>query len=152
MQHLLVKALMLCLVLSCAQPLALAKKKKDTSLRLKSLETIYVEGFGQAADYIRRNLARETCLKQTTEESEADAILEIWEGTSPCRSALSGICQAISAKLRDRPSGEVLWFRRDDELRPALAIGTRDVAPKWVLWNLDSACCRGRASPPPTDP
>jgi len=151
MRSLIVRALMVGLLISLAQPVALAKKKKDTSARLKSLETICVEGFGEAADYVRRNLAQQTCLKHTMVESEADAILEIWEGTSPCRSALSRLCQAISAKLIDRPTNKVLWFRRDDELQPALTFGAQDVAGKWVLWNLHNSCCKGRLLPPASD-
>ena len=152
MRTLLVKALMVGLLVSLGQPLALAKKKKDTSARLRSLETIYVQGFGQAAEYIRRNLVRETCLKHTMDEDTADAILDVWEGVKPCRQALSGYCQAISAKLIDRPSKDVLWYRSDEEMGAISALGVRDKPGQWILWHLSNACCKGRPSPPPRLP
>jgi len=121
-----------------------ASKKEDVKRRLRSLELIHVEGTGQAAAYASRHLMKETCLKRALSADEADAVLEVWEHPAACRSALSRICLEVSMKLVDQETKKVLYFRSDNELGSALSLNTADAAGKWVLWNLNGACCKGR--------
>lgn len=138
------RALAIGLLITLSPPLSLAKKKNKRVERLRSLESVYIDGTGLAAEYIRRNLAQQTCLKRVPSEEMADARLEVWENIGPCQSKITGICRGISARLIDRESGKALWYRSDDEIAGATSLGGSDSAGKWVLWNLDSACCKGR--------
>jgi hypothetical protein len=138
------KILVAGLLVTFFQPVGLAKKKNKRTERLRSLESIYVDGTGLAAEYIRRNLAQQTCLKRVPTEEMADARLEVWENLGPCWSHIGGICRGISAKLVDRESSKALWYRSDDEISGATSLRGSEIAGKWVLWNLDSACCKDR--------
>ena len=138
------RALAAGLLFTLFQPVSLAKKKNKRAERLQSLESVYVDGTGLAADYIRRNLRDQTCLKDVRAEEVADARLEVWEHFGPCQSKVSGICHGISARLIDRESGKALWYRSHDEIAGATSLGGSETAGKWVLWNLDAACCKGR--------
>jgi hypothetical protein len=141
---LLGKVLAAGLLIALFQPFSLAKKKNKRAERLRSLESIYVDGTGLAAEYIRRNLEQQTCLKHVSEEDLADARLEIWENIGPCPMNLTGVCRGISARLIDRESAKALWYRSDDEIAGATSLTGSQTAGKWVLWNLNSACCKGR--------
>jgi hypothetical protein len=132
------------LLIALFQPLSLAKKKNKRAERLRSLESIYVDGTGLAAEYIRRNLAEQTCLKHVPSEEMADARLEVWESVGPCPMKLTEVCRGISARLIDRESDKALWYRSDDEIAGVTSLGGSETAGKWVLWNLVSACCKGR--------
>ena len=138
------KVLAAALLIALFQPCSLAKKKNKCAERLRSLESIYVDGTGLAAEYIRRNMAEQTCLKRVPREEMADARLEVWENIRPCPMSLTGVCRGISARLIDRESGKALWYRSDDENAGAPSLGGSDSAGKWVLWNLNSACCKDR--------
>jgi hypothetical protein len=152
MREKLIPVFVACVLIGSALPLALGKKnKKDYAARLRALQTIYVDGSISAVSYIRRNLSQETCLHNTPVESEADAVLEVWEVTPvPCEAGT--LCSSISARLLDPKTNETLWFRTDDQL-PQVDIIHRSNGPyQWVLWNLKNSCCKGRpASPPPRD-
>jgi hypothetical protein len=141
---LLGKVLAAGLLIALFQPFSLARKKDKRTDRLRSLGTAYVEGTGLAAEYIRRNLSQQTCLKHVPNEEMADARLEVWENIGPCWSHIGGICRGISAKLVDRESNKALWYRSEDEVTGAVSPQGSEIAGKWVLWNLDSACCKGR--------
>jgi len=150
----LISAFVVCLLICSAPPRALGKKnKKDYAARLRALQTIYVDGSGLAASYIRRNLSHETCLNNTEVESQADAILEVWEQIpAPCPMGTAGICSAISAKLLDPKTEEVLWYREDDHLPAVDLIHQQNGPYQWVLWNLRDSCCKGRLlTPSPKD-
>jgi hypothetical protein len=144
----LIPVFVACVLISSALPLALGKKnKKDYAARLRTLQTIYVDGSSLAVSYIRENLPHETCLNNTEAKSEADAILEVWEETpSPCgrEQATYGICSHISAKLLDPKTKELLWYREDEHL-PSIDLAHHLNGPyQWVLWNLKDSCCKGR--------
>jgi hypothetical protein len=119
-------------------------KKKDDKARLKEIEAIFVRGDGPAVEYIERNLGQETCLVRARSEQDADAILEIRQDNRPCRSALSGLCIEITAILTDRQTKKVIWFRTDSEFGSRALVGVDETAGKWVLWNLNGACCKDR--------
>jgi len=143
-----------CLLIAWAQPLALGKKnKKDRAARLRSLQTIYVEGESRGAAYVRRNLSQETCLLETPERTEADAILEVMEVTPvPCGMGVLGMCTSISAQLIDVKTNEALWLVADDHLPTKDMIHPFSGPYEWVLWNLKKTCCKGRPIPaPPKD-
>jgi hypothetical protein len=123
---------------------ALAKKKKDKKARLKEIEAVYVQGYGPAVAYIEQNLGQETCLVGARTEEDADAVLEIRQDTRPCRSALRGLCVEITALLTDRQTDKVIWFRTDSNIGSRSSIGVDDSVGKWVLWNLNGACCKNR--------
>lgn len=144
-----------CLLVCSAQPLALGKKnKKNSAARLKSLQTIYVVGSPIAATYIRNNLSQKACLTNAPQASEADAILDVQEDIPwPCPDWAPRMCVEISAKLLDPKTYEVLWFVEDDHLPLADAIHQTNGPDQWVLWNLKSACCKGRPlTTPPKGP
>jgi hypothetical protein len=151
MRAVLIRSLALVLLVSLALPLAFAKKKKkfDVKARLKSIETVYVEGYSRSADYIRQNLSNETCLKYMPNQANADAVLEVREEVGPCSDRMARSCQAISGKLYDRETKKLLWFREDDTLPVSIPLGGMDKRAQWLLWNLENACCKGRSSPPP---
>ena len=130
-------------LLTLVSPTA-APKKEDVKRRLRSLETIHVEGTGRAAEYASRHLMRETCLKRAISEDEADAILEIWQRPAPCRGALARICLEVSMKLVDAETKKVLYYRTESEFGSALSLQVDEAAGKWVLWNLNGASCKGR--------
>jgi hypothetical protein len=144
-----ISILALCLVMVSAQPLAVGKKnKKDKAARLRSLQTIYVDGSGTAASYIRKNLSRETCLQNTPERSEADAILDIEEESPvPCEMGSPGMCTSLTAQLIDAKTNEALWLVADDHLPMMDLIHQLKGPPEWVLWNLKNACCKNRPIP-----
>lgn len=119
-------------------------KKKDAKARLKEIEAIYVHGYGPAVDYVERHLGQETCLVRARSEQDADAVLEIRQDNRPCRSALSGLCVEITAILTDRQTKKVIWFRTDRDLGSRALVGVDETAGKWVLWNLNGACCKDR--------
>ena len=151
MRGVLIRILAFVLLISLALPLAFAKKKKkfDVKARLKSIETVYVEGYSRSADYIRHNLSNETCLKYLPTRADADAVLEVREDLEPCGDDRTRNCQTISGKLYDGETGKLLWFREDDTLPVSIPLGGMSARGKWLLWNLESACCKGRPSPPP---
>ena len=63
------RALAAGLLFTLFQPVSLAKKKNKRAERLQSLESVYVDGTGFAADYIRRNLRDQrgrSCAGQAT--------------------------------------------------------------------------------------
>jgi hypothetical protein len=150
----LISVFVACVLMGSALPLALGKKtKKDYNARLRALQKIYVDGSSAAVSYIRSNLSHETCLDNTPEESEADAVLEVWEVTPVrCEAGSPGICTSISAKLLDPKTNELLWFRSDDHLPMMDMIHQMNGPYQWILWNLKSSCCKGRPpAPPPRD-
>jgi hypothetical protein len=130
--------------LVAAHALAASAKKDDVKRRLRSLELIQVQGTGRVADYASRNLMQETCLKRALSQEQADAVLEVWQRPSPCRSSLTRICLEVSMKLVDRETGKVLYYRTDREFGGALGVNVEESAGKWVLWNLNAACCKDR--------
>ncbi len=133
-----------CLLVLSTQPLAGAKKNKTkTKERLRSLQTVVVSGEGSVARYVRRNLEEQTCLRAPEEEG-ADAILAVSQRMLPCRRGLAGMCLGVSATLTDGETGKVLWFRSDEDFGSVLSLGVDQTAGKWVLWNLNGACCKGR--------
>jgi len=146
----LISTAVLCFVLGATQPAMPGKKnKEDNKTRLRSLQSIYVDGSSVAVSYIRENLSHETCLNNTPEKAEADAVLEVWEESPvPCGSTLqpgSGMCSQIQAKLSDAKTNKTLWFREDDHL-PVVDLVHHSKGPyQWVLWNLNDSCCKGRA-------
>jgi len=141
-----ISALAVCLLVVSALPFVYGKKsKKDNAARLKTLQTIYVDGSSVAVSYIRKNLSLETCLINTNEKSEAEAILEVWE-ESPvgCGDGGRGLCSHIFAKLLDPKTKELLWYREDQHLPAVDPIHLTNGPYQWVLWNLKSSCCKGR--------
>jgi hypothetical protein len=130
-----------------AVPVALPKKGKEKS-RLNLINTVYITGTGRAADSVRENLSKTTCLKPAALADDADAILEVWEEVNPCRRTLSKACQGVSGTVRDARTGKVIWYRTDDDITAALSVGGSEAAGKWILWQLDSAACKGRRSKP----
>lgn len=145
----LISILSILLVIGSARPLALGKKnKKDKTARLKTLQTIYVDGTNMAVSYIRKNLAHETCLTNTPEISEADAILDVREiSPVPCEMGSPGFCSSISAQLTDAKTNETLWFTSDDHIPKVDVIHQMSGPYQWVLWGLKNACCKGRPAP-----
>jgi hypothetical protein len=123
---------------------AFAKKKDKNKARLQALENVFVEGDDFSARYVRDHLESETCLKSMRIRDEADAILEVWEETTPCRSSLRGLCLGIRAKLVDRKTNKTIWFRMDDEMGSRFEMMGSQTAGKWVLWQLRASCCKGR--------
>jgi len=151
MRRKLILVLTACVLIASAQPPALGKKnKKDNSARLKSLETIYVEGTPTAVSYLRSNLSLETCLSNAPEESEADAILDVEEVSPiPCSDGSARVCSSISAQLLDPKTNKSLWFTQDDNLPKMDLLHPLNGPYQWVLWSLRSTCCKGRPKPPP---
>lgn len=141
-----ISALTVCLLVVSALPFAYGKKsKKDYAARLKTLQTIYVDGSSVAVLYIRKNLSLETCLINANEKSEAEAILEVWE-ESPvgCGDGGRGLCSHISARLLDPKTKELLWYLEDQHLPMTDPIRGMNGPYQWVLSNLNSSCCKGR--------
>jgi len=154
MRRKLVPVFVVCLLIVSAQPGALGKNnKKNNAARLKTLQTISVEGSPKAVSYIRKNLSQETCLTNAPEESEADAILEISEvSPAPCQMGQAGMCSSISAQLLDAKTQEALWFTTDDNIPLRDSIHQLNGPYQWVLWNLNGVCCKGRrVTKPPKD-
>jgi hypothetical protein len=149
MRRALTSAAVICIVIGSTQPAMPGKKpKEDIKARLHSLQTIYVDGSSVAVSYIRENLAHETCLDDTTDKDEADAVLEVWEESPvPCGSAIQpegGVCTHLQAKLFDAKTNKLLWYREDQHF-PALDLTHNLNGPyKWVLSNLNYSCCKGR--------
>lgn len=155
MRRVSVWAFVVCVAICSLHPIALGKKnKKNTSARLKSLQTIYVEGSLTAASYIRKNLSVETCLTNTPQASEADAILDVREDLpGPCRDGAPGYCAGISAQLLDAKTDETLWFTEDDNIPARDILHPMNGPYQWVLWGLNRACCKGRPlTTPPKNP
>jgi hypothetical protein len=144
-----ISAAVVCIVIGSTQLALLGKKaKEDVNERLHSLKTIYVDGSKVAVSYISENLVQETCLNNTSDKEEADALLEVWEESPvPCGTETmpqSGVCTHIQAKLFDAKTNKMLWFREDQHF-PALDPAYNTKGPyKWVLWNLNNSCCKGR--------
>jgi len=144
------------IVIGSTQPAMPGKKQKDDiKARLHSLQKIYVDGSSVAVSYLSENLSHETCLDETTDKDEADAVLEVWEespvpcgsGNEPRQSAIQpqgGVCTHIQAKLFDAKTNKLLWYREDQHF-PAADL-THDLKGpyKWVLSNLNYSCCKGR--------
>ena len=149
MRRALTLAAVICIVIGSTQPAMLGKKQKeDIKARLHSLQTIYVDGSSVAVSYIRENLAHETCLNNTPDKDEADAVLEVWEETPvPCESTIqpqAGVCTHIQAKLFDAKTHKLLWYLEDQHF-PAVDLTHNLNGPyKWVLSNLNYSCCKGR--------
>ena len=138
-----------CIVIGSTQPAVSGKKPKDDiKARLRSLQTIYVEGSSLAVSYISKNLSQETCLNNAPVETEADALVEVWEQSPvPCGTGLQpmgGVCSNIQAKLLDAKTQKVLWYRDGDRLPQADLIHHLNGPYDWVLWNLNNSCCKGR--------
>jgi hypothetical protein len=137
--------LITCLLILSAQPLAGAKKNKDEiKERLRSLEAVHVMGEGPVARYVKQNLEKQTCLREPEQDEGADAVLTVSQQIWPCQLALSKMCLSVTAKLTDAETDEVLWFRTDDQFGSRTSIGIDEDAGKWVLWNLNSTCCKKR--------
>lgn len=138
-------ALFAALMLTLPPGTALAKKRKDkNAVRLETLQTVFVQGSDLTAMYVRRNLEGSTCLKEAAVADEADALLEVWEDTVPCRMSPDRFCLGIRARLMDRKTRKTLWFRSDDDMGSRLSLGGGQTAGKWVLWQLSGSCCKGR--------
>ncbi len=152
----IISIVLVCIAIFSAQHVALGKKnKKERAARLQSLQTIYVDGSGKAASYVRENLSQKTCLLSEPERSEADAVLDIMEEESPapCTTGPTGLCTSITVQLIDAKTDEALWTATDEfPLRmdiPHQAHGPGD----WVLWILRQVCCKDRPIPAqPKDP
>jgi len=142
----IISIVVVCVAIFSAQHAAWGKlNKKERAARLGSLQTIYVDGPGEAASYVRENLSQKTCLQNMPERSEADAVLDIMEGgPAPCTTGLAGLCTSITVQLIDAKTNEALWTAADEfPLRmdlPQQAHGPGD----WVLWILRQVCCKGR--------
>jgi hypothetical protein len=124
------------------------KNKEDIKARLRSLQTTYVDGSSIAVSYISENLPHETCLNNTPVKTEADAVLEVWEESPvPCGGAMqpvSGVCSHIQAKLFDAKTDKILWNREDEHVPLVDLIHRLNGPYQWVLWNLNSSCCKRR--------
>jgi len=157
MRGTIISIVVVCLVVASAQHVALGKKNKnDRAARLHSLQTIYVDGSGTAASYVRKNLAQQTCLLNSPEQSEADAVLDIMEeGPVPCGMGSPGLCTSMTIQLIDAKTDKALWATAED-LPLRMDVSHQLHGPgDWVLWNLRQVCCKGRpipAPPKPTDP
>ncbi len=125
-------------------PAAGKKKKEKNAERLKAVKTVMVEGSNLTAMYVRRNLETSTCLKEAAVDEETDAYLRVWEETVPCPMSSERFCLGIRAQLIDRKTDKTLWFQSDDDMGGRLSAGVTQTAGKWVLWQLRSACCKGR--------
>ena len=80
MRRALTSIAVVCIVIAATQPAVPGKKnKEDVKARLHSLQKIYVDGSSVAVSYISENLSHETCLDDTTDKDEADAVLEVVE-------------------------------------------------------------------------
>jgi len=154
MRRTLISAVVACIVIGSAQPAALGKKEKeDVKARLRSLQTIYVQGSGGAVSYISQNLSQETCLNNAPVEAEADAVLDVWEVTFACGSGfqpMTGMCSHIQAKLLDPKTGKILWYREDEHLPKGDLVHQMNGPYQWVLWNLKNSCCKGRSAASPS--
>ena len=120
------------------------KNKEKIKERLRSLQVVHVVGEGPVARYVKQNIEQKTCLREPGENEGAEAILTVWQEIRPCQVALSGICLSVTAKLTDAQTSKVLWFRTDDQFGSRMSVGIDEAGGKWVLWNLDSTCCRKR--------
>jgi len=153
MRGTLTSAAVVCILIGLTQTAMPGKKDKENiNARLRSLQTIYVQGSGPAVSYISQNLSHETCLNNAPVETEADAVLEVWETPVACGSGyqpMTGMCSHIQAKLLDAKTGKLLWYREGEHLPKMDAIHQMNGPYQWVLWNLKNSCCKGRpiASP-----
>jgi hypothetical protein len=159
MRRTLTSAAVICIVIGSTQPAVLGKKNKENiSERLRSLQTIYVDGSSFAVSYISKNLSHETCLNYTPDETEADAVLEVWEESpvpcggmsGPMNGPMTGGCSHIQAKLLDPKTRKILWYREDEHLPQVDLIHHLNGPYQWVLWNLKNSCCKGRPSASPS--
>ena len=151
MRRALTSIAVVCTVIAATQPAVPGKKnKEDVKARLHSLQKIYVDGSSVAVSYVSENLSRETCLNYAPDKTEADAVLEVWEESPvPCGGAgppMSGACSHIQAKLFDAKTDKILWYREDEHLPQVDLIHRLNGPYQWVLWNLNSSCCKGRPS------
>jgi hypothetical protein len=156
MRGTIISIVAVCLAVVSVQHVALGKKnKKDRDARLRSLQTIYVDGSGTAVSYVRKNLSEKTCLLSTPERSEADAVLDIEEGSPvPCGMGVTGgMCTSLTAQLTDAKTDEALWLTADEHIPLTDVIHQLHAPGDWVLWNLKNACCKDRPIPAhPKDP
>ena len=149
MRKMFTSAAVVCIVIGSTQLAVLGKKQKeDVNARLHSLQTIYVDGSSIAVSYISENLAHETCLNNTPDKAEADALLEVWEESPvPCGTATQpegGVCSHIQAKLFDAKTNKILWYREDEHFPAVSPVNNLNGPYKWVLWNLNNSCCKRR--------
>jgi hypothetical protein len=149
MRRTLTSAAVICIVIGLTQPAVLGKKNKENiNERLRSLQTIYVDGSSSAVSYISENLPHETCLNNAPVKTEADAILEVWEESPvPCggmSGPMTGVCSHIQAKLLDPKTRKILWYREDEHLPQVDLIHHLNGPYQWVLWHLNNSCCKGR--------
>jgi hypothetical protein len=149
MRRTLTSAAVVCIVFASTQPAVLGKKSKENiDARLRSLQTIYLDGSSFAVSYISENLAHETCLNSTPSKTDADAVLEVLEESPvPCGSAsqpMGGVCSHIQARLLDARTKKILWYREDQHLPEMDLIHGVKGPYQWVLWNLNNSCCKGR--------
>ena len=154
MRRALTSVAVVCIVLVSTQPAMPGKKSKDdVKARLRSLQTIYVDGSSRAVSYISENLAHETCLSNNPVKTEADAVLEVWEESPvPCATQIpptGGVCSSIQARLYGGKTDKVLWFVEDENLPQVDLIHHLNGPYQWVLWSLNKSCCKGRPSAGP---
>ena len=121
-----------------------ADKKQDRKARLKSIETVLVNGDGPVASHVGKNLTNESCLKRMFSEHGADAELVVWQQTRPCEWPLNKLCVEVNARLIDRETGKLLWSVADRDFGSRVVVGVDEAAAKWVIWHLNDACCKGR--------
>jgi len=146
MRGTIISIVVLCLVIISAQHVALGKKnKKERAERLRSLQTIYVDGDGAAPSYVRHNLSQKTCLHSAAERSEADAVLDIMEQSSvPCTDGSPGMCTSMTIQLIDAKTDKAIWAATEDLPARMFDLHSLHGPGDWVLWNLNEVCCKGR--------
>ena len=156
MRRALTVAAVVSIVIGWTQPAMPGKKQKDDiKARLHSLQKIYVDGSSVAVSYISDNLSHETCLDDTKDKDEADAVLEVWEespvscgnANEPPGSAIqpqAGVCTHIQAKLFDAKTNKLLWYLEDQHFPQVDLTHRLNGQYKWVLHNLGYSCCKGR--------
>ncbi len=143
--RLLARVALIAAVILILGPSAGAKRNKEKiEERLRSPQVIHAVGEGPVARYVKQNSEQKTCLRGPEENEGAEAILTVSQQIWPCQFALSGMCLSVTAKLTDAQTNEVLWFRTDDQFGSRMAFGVDEAGGKWVLWNLNSTCCKSR--------
>ncbi len=110
MLQILVRRLLILVLLAVLPALA-----GDVDTRIHQVKTIFVAGNSQDADTVRKMLAKgKTCFALSTKAADADAVLDVREGTRPktyddipgANFSTNGTGPSATLKLK---SGDLIW-------------------------------------------
>jgi hypothetical protein len=75
--------------------------------KLQTVKTVFVDGNSESADKLREKMESWTCLKLTSNKSNADAIMTVDERTKP-NTDLNKVAASVTITM---PNGDQVWSR-----------------------------------------